>query len=54
MHQPITSDTSFDWECDSRPAPPPVLRELAEERSQQGKIFYEGAFSVQLSPDFPV
>ena len=31
MHQPITSDTAFDWECDARPAPPPVLRELAEE-----------------------
>jgi cyclopropane-fatty-acyl-phospholipid synthase len=31
MHQPITSDTSFDWECDARPTSPPVLRELAEE-----------------------
>jgi cyclopropane-fatty-acyl-phospholipid synthase len=31
MHQPVASDTSFDWESAARPAPPPMLRELAEE-----------------------
>ena len=31
MHQSSTSDTTFDWENAARPAPPPVLQELAEE-----------------------
>ena len=49
MHQPSTSDSVFAWESAARPAPPPVLRELAEDTAMTPfKTFHAECSSVSL------